>query len=492
MPVIPKSRRIEQDLDSITDPEDYAIAFFAASVKDPDRPKHCGQCLLGCAMQITLGLKEEHRALHSLDNRLLSKRQAFCSSSIYFLTKERTSQQLSELLRGLDTCNCEITTDTIAMYHVHGNHTHDEHSPCSKACNHSSNQTMSLAHLLFDRLAGILRSSSLPKVSKRASHKRWPNSINDIIVDTPQILIDSVRQWNLLLPCPSALNFLAGALCICGRILAVTLTRSDTFLKHLIISVRSLCKRVRKRQVENTTLPLPSLYNFFEAMTKQCPSHYYMGVWASNGGFQVEALRMFFDMIKLCRHPELGGAHAFGTQERCDNAMAFFASLGSSVAYQMDHVPEDIEPKLCVAIGMGDERDERLMWIMCEIKFLRRDTACCVPRCGKTFQEVGTGFKRCSGCRIVPYCSPKCQTKDWNDPVFPHKKTCVLVQRFLDAGKVSITGDGSSTNWFALVDKVAKSELMRDGELLDYLVSWSKTKNEIRSKDVHVQAMKGL
>ncbi len=91
MPVIPKSRRIEQDLDSITDPEDYAIAFFAASVKDPDRPKHCGQCLLGCAMQITLGLKEEHRALHSLDNRLLSKRQAFCSSSIYFLTKERTS-----------------------------------------------------------------------------------------------------------------------------------------------------------------------------------------------------------------------------------------------------------------------------------------------------------------------------------------------------------------------------------------------------------------
>ncbi|KAK0194363.1 hypothetical protein F5146DRAFT_1035526, partial [Armillaria mellea] len=89
----------------------------------------------------------------------------------------------------------------------------------------------------------------------------------------------------------------------------------------------------------------------------------------------------------------------------------------------------------------------------------------------------------------MPYCSPECQPKDWNDSVFPHKKTCELVQKFLNAERESITGDGSSTNWFALVDEAAKGELMENGKLLDYLVSWSKTKNEIRSQDVHVQAM---
>lgn len=172
--------------------------------------------------------------------------------------------------------------------------------------------------------------------------------------------------------------------------------------------------------------------------------------------------------------------------------IVIFASLGSSVAYQMDNKPEELEPKLWVDIRAGDERDERLMWTMYEIKFLRRDTACCVPSCGKTFQEVGTRFKRCSGCRIAPYCSPECQTKDWNDPEFPHKKTCKLVQKFLDAGPVSVTGDGSSINWFALVDKVAQSELMEDEEFLDYMVSWSQTKNELRSQDVYIQAMKRI
>ncbi|KAK0469191.1 uncharacterized protein EV420DRAFT_13626 [Desarmillaria tabescens] len=258
-------------LNSITDREEYAISFFAASVMDPDRPRHCGRCLLGGATQMTLGLKEEHKDLHDLNARLLSKRQTFCSSSICFLTKERTYQQLSELLHRLHTCNCDITTSIIALYHAHGNHAHNEHNPYSKTCNHNSNQTLSLVHLLFDRLAGILLASSLPKVSKGASHKRWPNDIHDVIVYTPQILTDSVRQWNLLLAGPAALNFLAGALNICGRVLAFTLIRSDIFLKHLIISVRSLCKRVRKRQVENTTLPLPTLYNFFAVLTKECP-----------------------------------------------------------------------------------------------------------------------------------------------------------------------------------------------------------------------------
>ena len=39
--------------------------------------------------------------------------------------------------------------------------------------------------------------------------------------------------------------------------------------------------------------------------------------------------------------------------------------------------------------------------------------------CGKK-EDTAFEFKRCGRCKIVRYCSPECQKKDWEF----HKKSC--------------------------------------------------------------------
>ncbi|KZW01046.1 hypothetical protein EXIGLDRAFT_830252 [Exidia glandulosa HHB12029] len=69
----------------------------------------------------------------------------------------------------------------------------------------------------------------------------------------------------------------------------------------------------------------------------------------------------------------------------------------------------------------------RAMRKVLETASSRRD--CRGPGCGKSVHESGTGkpFPRCSGCKLVQYCTKECQKADWTHGI-PHKEICGIIK----------------------------------------------------------------
>lgn len=53
---------------------------------------------------------------------------------------------------------------------------------------------------------------------------------------------------------------------------------------------------------------------------------------------------------------------------------------------------------------------------------------CCAPGCNETFTTLGRPFARCTGCRVVRYCSRDCQKRGWRDTRAPHKDVCAKLR----------------------------------------------------------------
>lgn len=485
MPAVPKSRRLAAPLSSITDPEEYSIAFFQWSVEDPDAPKHCAQCLLGCASGITLGLKNTPFDGESLSPKLLATQYDFCSSAISFLTKARTTKQLSDLLRSLLSCSCDFSIAKVDMFHHHGGHVHKDHNPFYTGQSHPSS---TLVQLLFERLNGVLATSSQSKISKGHNRKRWPRDVSDIIVFSPEILIESIKNWNMILPTPIAIGFLSHAILHCGRILITALLRSADFLKYFASAGHSLCKRIRARQLDVAKEhPLSQVGHFLRAVIATCPSKDMIGTWARVTDQQKDILGALLPMIKILRNPTLCRPSAFGGEFYLKNTIEMYIYFGIFVTNQMQHIPDDLEPDMWVDPWDEGDLDERLEISLDEIKYRMRDTMCYIPGCNKTFQEVGNAFKRCSACHVIGYCSVECQKLDWKDSEFPHKIVCSHIQRFLETGNVDVSKDhGQTADWALLWKNVHRSDLVKDETLVNTLGAWGVRGARRRAREIEL------
>jgi hypothetical protein len=49
---------------------------------------------------------------------------------------------------------------------------------------------------------------------------------------------------------------------------------------------------------------------------------------------------------------------------------------------------------------------------------------CFAAGCSESAQSSGRVYMRCSGCRVVAYCSTTCQRRSWTDGHLPHRNIC--------------------------------------------------------------------
>jgi hypothetical protein len=59
---------------------------------------------------------------------------------------------------------------------------------------------------------------------------------------------------------------------------------------------------------------------------------------------------------------------------------------------------------------------------------------CFAPGCPESAQSSGRVYMRCSGCRVVAYCSKACQKRAWTDEHVPHRNICKKMKQVYDVG----------------------------------------------------------
>lgn len=294
------------------------ITFLTESLRDPALPKYCATCMLGC-VGIIYGLGGK---LKRPTTRTVAKHRDFCNTIVIFLTKERSSRELSRLMSQLSECSCSLSSEPlVAVYHELGRHYVNTY----KSPYHSPAAILVL--LLFERPAVILRGTGGIRVAKGQGAKRWPTCTSDIIPFGPDITVKSIGQWIILLPEPMPLTFLGLSLELCGGSLFTAVTASPTFLKQFIVAFRTDCARLRQPYrwqiiLHHLWLIAEFLFRAMSAAT----SRNSITTWTR--GFEVELLKVLSDATDICFDPRLTSSDSEEAATRPAMAANIFHAFG--------------------------------------------------------------------------------------------------------------------------------------------------------------------
>ncbi|KAJ7663299.1 hypothetical protein DFH06DRAFT_1324773 [Mycena polygramma] len=273
----------------------------------------------------------------------------------------------------------------------------------------------------------IFRLANVISVAK-GDNKHWPRSTAEVAPFGFDALVEVMGQWMVLLPHPSALVYLGGAMHLCGRSMFTAVTSSSTFLDRLIHTLRTACVSVRSSRVD--LLPMHPLWMIAMGIVRiilERTSRNSVEIWVH--GRELELYSLLSEAVTICCDPELSREYPGESRNLLPVAVTLFHAFAFHFSKDVPR-PPDLHPKLAPAPASDppdsvDQLHDHLT--------ARSDT-CYAAGCTHTFQEVGHAFQKCAGCKHVAYCSRECQVADWKDPDFPHKIICKQLQIFDGAG----------------------------------------------------------
>jgi hypothetical protein len=324
--------------------------------------------------------------------------------------------------------------------------------------------------LLFSTPASVFRESDKARVAK-GDNKNWPISISDIVPFGFDSLVEAIGQWNVVLPNPTALYFLSGALEMCGRPLFIAITTSPNFLTRFISSFRNTCTRLHRLYVPDR-LPIPDMYviaTFLFSMMGQRTSQNSIMIWTN--GREIELYKILSDAVTICRAQNTsptGNDMSEKDQLRMDASVNFFHAFAFHFSPDVPR-PSNLHPELAPAPETPFDPDTELIQLYSNLR--KRNYNCYAAGCALSFQEVGHAYQKCGGCKHTAYCSRECQIADWKDAQFPHKAICKQLQVFFNAG-----GHGSSKEYDDEFPKNFNREL--GDAVITPLSAWCSARNE--------------
>jgi len=85
---------------------------------------------------------------------------------------------------------------------------------------------------------------------------------------------------------------------------------------------------------------------------------------------------------------------------------------------------------------------------------------CFAPGCPESAQTSGRVYMRCSGCRVVAYCSKECQAHAWTDKHLPHRNICKKMKQVYDIGGNYLHREEDQDKFVREMRKAKISDLM--------------------------------
>lgn len=350
---------------------------------------------------------------------------------VSFLTKERSSRDITALITQLSECQCSSSSELVRLYDLRVYHELGQRAVADFKYKIPANL---LVVSIFAIMTKILCETGGIRVAKGQGAKRWPTCISDVIPFGAEMTVQSVGQWLVLLPDPSACSYLKESLRLCEGLVFAAITNSQSFLQRFIVAFRGECIRLRqprrhKRIQSHITIIARFVYQITESALA-APSRTIVTDWAR--GHENEVLTTLSDAIYLCRDEELSPIQSEDDANNRDVNVTSFYVFGSLCSLNDDRRPPGLHPHLMKSHGGPTTQMHKAQHVVCFIQGFRKSRHC--HGCSISLPEVGTTFQKCSACAVAVYCSTACQAADWTHSQYPHKVYCQKIQTFVAAG----------------------------------------------------------
>ncbi|KAJ7147599.1 hypothetical protein C8R43DRAFT_1010005 [Mycena crocata] len=380
---------------------------------------------------------------------------------IWFLTAKRSPEQFKQLMLDFNTCRCPVNTDLACRQ----NHALGLKIFNGRWANLGLPQATTYFHcLMFTLFAALFEYLQPLGVTTTAKGRNvWPKTPSDLIPHGATVTIESMEQWleNLRDPAPSALMLLSELIRLCRTLIVPSVVASHKLPALVIASMLEACEETKGRM---KALSFGSQRRVSAACAFNQRISYvelFLGRFSSkrtNGAitfvefeqFWGKKDKRFFDAVNMVlqiytqsplfppggdKDPSKGGPRESAIAILREVTATMILSLNEKYGTSRDA----LESGAREMSDSWENRDTDLrMKAFAYLQGLKVEERCAKIGCTESLQTSET-LKRCSGCKILCWCSKDHQKVAWTDPRCPHREVCKLLSRFVDAAGGDLT-----------------------------------------------------
>lgn len=260
----------------------------------------------------------------------------------------------------------------------------------------------------------------------------WPTSARDLLPYGAKASLAGLLHWFDTEESAEIVNGLTGVLSICRRELMPELIDDERTRTAFVASV---CRHLDTAAAAHRRLRRPADW---DKRHDRRPAYRISSIClllqliATGPGSDTASWARFARGFEGALLASFDGARrALGPCASHELLALFAVSTHEALGTPPERMPAPLREYALRFRAMEDDPYQRLFNQLLNVS---RTVGCCAPGCATHPHDIGEGGKmqRCSGCRLLQYCSRECQKRHWKQERWPHKAVCARLKALPD------------------------------------------------------------
>ncbi|KAF9054866.1 hypothetical protein BJ165DRAFT_1566479 [Panaeolus papilionaceus] len=400
-----------------------ALSYVDSALRNPHKPTRCAKSL-----SVALTIVTRHYLLFS--NEYQSKRDSLRATLYAFLTAVRTDEELDAMMQKMDKCECRTDDDPSSF-----------HFQCIQKrskfvwddAQHVLQAVLAEFELLFNRTP--------PTPVHKGISEVWPMRVSQLLPFGADQLVASIFQWYRFFPNPMVTRFALQILKMCGDLVHDAFLKADVmntlFVAHTRKYVDDALACTTPAQIHQLTFLFAyQAITFIRFLPHPMDNLQGHGTAAKlMAGAETKVVQLCSLILYIVGSPHNDTSPPLN--EDLADIKKEATSMGQHIfrQYAMDRAPGPpmrLHPSL-----VADDRTQPASQLSSDVfreiavamYAARFQYNCAIPGCQTRLIDPDAPLRTCSGCSTVRYCGESCQTKDWMEGPFKHKKLCKIFSK---------------------------------------------------------------
>jgi hypothetical protein len=348
--------------------------------------------------------------------------------TVGWITQLRSTNKIASL--AMIECNC-LDDGPLKTWHNHGVSAYEMHGAAQHT--HPRWYFFVLCLQPFIHYQHTRKRQEIHRLDKLDSRDMWPTTTESVLIQHPEETIRGLIQWYTLELGPVERQRLANALevviAVCYPLVLTFLACDDSLFRLCFLnSIQQDKCLLDAREKESWMVVKMSTFATIKLMERL------MGVLShvERGFFYLPdprgALRAYEDTMEMSRFNRQRTRSSGQTQnfETTDQYTDVIKSLREQLIMDFP-VLSDTTSKTALPISPR-LRSSNHTWddLRHMMEVLLRSQQCAFPGCSTTMANIT--LRECSGCKMIRYCSRRCQKRAWTHMTAPHRESCVALK----------------------------------------------------------------
>ncbi|PPR01408.1 hypothetical protein CVT24_006246 [Panaeolus cyanescens] len=468
-----------------------AMTYVISALKNPLKPSRCARTLYFAISTISCYFQDMPQAAFPMRDTL--------HHTVYrFISAQRVDQNYQDTLNALVWCNCPDAKDPKSF-----------HSLCTKWPPTTELPpkivVRSFVSRCFAELVFALTSITTELAVKKGVSKAWPASMSDLMPFGVDEMVLNLGAWYKLFPEETLVRFILHVQKICGPVIHDAFNKYDITKVVFVDHMHQLIHHILKEPVDQVQQVLSDIVafqggTFLSYMTEITTGEDAIPIPMLMQGQETRTLQICSIMLYILHSPYAQNNPSF--DEYLEQLRTKARTLARSLfrRYRMDQPsrsPIPLHPEIVAedrlfrhledhkALEVGG--DYVYSDIALAIQSFRHFYACSAPHC-PSMADPERRLRSCAGCNIVRYCGKKCQTRDWKEGEFQHKRLCKTFAKITRAISAQKSSSGFDICIMAPKSEARMAEVLttvktmkEDGKFIDdgefdFLLKWTKAR----------------